>query len=236
MSKMSKRAQLPKIDLSRGEIKKVVRFFENGHIGWDIDGTLSDFSRLVVREFNRRLGTNYFPYQIKHWDALARWARKHGMSEEDALALDYELWTNSDYARGARPIEATRALHYLLHKEGFKQSKITAREPQFKEITAEWFNFWMPWVSPRDIHVRQGPQTGGEEFKISKIRELGITHFFEDYPVLVEKIMEATSCNLVCISPLRHSFAKTKNARLTTIIGRHRLSLRDLYEELVQRL
>jgi len=178
------------------ELLKAAELLRNSKfIGLDADQVLIDSKIPVINSLNRILKTSYRPEVLDDWYVVSRIALKHGLSEEEALRLEHDLWIDPEVLADAPPCRGAIHLTMKLVDMGKELRVVTSRIAELTEVTYSWFAEWMRWIPQGSIKIRQKEDArSGEVFKADTVRELSLPVFVEDtdfHALLIQRLANA---------------------------------------------
>ncbi len=173
---------------------------------FDNDGIFSDTSKIVYKNFSDKYGKIVKPDETSCWAYLTDVARKAGF-DDDVVRHAEDDFYNPDVFKNAQPILYIKpVIQKTLAFYGPERNYIlTARNPEFKDITVSWFKDKFPEVKPENILIREkGSRIDGEKFKIGKLKELALKApwivFVDDALQFVQAAVEADIPNCLIIN------------------------------------
>lgn len=206
-------------------IKNPENFFRLNKPATDNDGVMSDTRTLVTGEFNKIFRTNHRPEDIRHWHAIRDWGIESGLSFEEATKLELFLWFDPVLLYKAQPVAGAVEISRWFYERGIPFPVISSRRDlvvskgaykNIKDSTIAWYEKWMPWVLPDDIHIQYGQEMKGEYYKAFMIKRMGIGVFFEDIPLHAQAILDYTDANIVLVSN-RSLFPTANDNRIASL-------------------
>ncbi len=155
-------------------------------IGIDIDGVVTNTFHGVVERFNQRYGTTLIIEDIVTYNFLE--TVEIGAPEE-RLAFLTEMYSHEEIlVTAATPIEGAADFISRLAAEGHTLEFVTTRDPSLKAKTVDWLRIHGFPASEMNVHLRQGTDEDGIEFKARKAQELSLDLFIEDDKRVAESL------------------------------------------------
>lgn len=217
-------------------LEKREKFFWSP-MSFDADGVLINNKVPVVRQINKILGTDYGTGDIKTYYSADSWFVKHGRCNLNTAHLICKtLWSDPELLRVSYPMPGACEFMLKLYRLGLKPSIITIREPSLKDMTLEWFQKWMPWISKKQIFIQEpNSQVPEKEFKSHIINEMSIHAHFEDSLDQALNILNNTSATVFLV-PFEYNRVSEGNPRLIRIPGNENngLNINKLFSFLLE--
>lgn len=137
----------------------------------DVDDTISETQHVLIREVNRRLGTNF---------TFKEMTRAHREKEIPAWGEGVrEVLSDPDTMLTCQPsCGALEALKSLC-KAGFEAHIVSSRQEPLHDATAAWLKLHGFADHVSHIHPRSGSE-GGTDFKVRIAREQNFVAAFDD--------------------------------------------------------
>lgn len=166
----------------------------------DMDGVIADSRIPAAAEFNRRYGTNHNAQEITSWESVQEWGLELGMTEEEAIHQDKDIWSRSDVLFNSPVMPGALEFLTRLHELGVKPPVITSRLPIHKDMTIHWFRTFITVVSPEQLYIRANEDIEGENFKPPVIEVKSLLLHVDDAPNHGEQILRRTKAGLILLS------------------------------------
>lgn len=173
----------------------------------DIDGVLTDVDVAIINLFNKRFGTNYQLKDVDSWSAIYNWARKEGLPDDEATALQNSYWYETPAIhRNALMVPGAFSLVRQLSKSPLVDLYIrTSRhEKDFGRPTHLWFDENLPFINHQII---------GFDNKVEEVLRINPDIHIEDSAKDAETIIENTRAFVILV-PYPYNYGKFKHERL----------------------
>lgn len=144
----------------------------------DIDGVLGDVSIPIIAHINEKYGQNFVREDWTCWD----WPVNQLvlLAHLDPCTAATWLFSSEHFWQAPPIIEAQQVLEFWANK-GSHISVATSRPPLEREVTLAWLAKYYPFISPRDIHIRE-KHIKGYEHKGQNAELILPDRYFEDDP------------------------------------------------------
>ncbi len=173
----------------------------------DTDGVLTDVDLIIIKLFNKKFGTNYQLKDLIDWNIVYKWAKKEGLSDEKATALQSSYWYETpEIHRNARIMSGAFSLARKLSESPLVDLHIrtSRQEDKFKEPTRLWFNENLPFIDHKIITVGN---------KVDEIIKINPDIHIEDSPKDAETIINNTKAYVIMV-PYAYNYGKFKHERV----------------------
>ncbi len=168
----------------------------------DFDGILCNLRKHVVRLVNLDLETKYTTGDLRSFDQIKKWYIEAGSSEEEALKKENYFWYTPEILLGTPPLPGATKFIEWIEKNKIPFSIVSTRRPEFRGVTEEWINIWMPSIDSENIYIRSNNEMTGEVFKPFIINRLGSDLFLEDTAYQAELVLIYTHADVLLHSNL----------------------------------
>ena len=187
-------------------------FFQEHPPSTDNDDTMSQTKVVITNAYNENYSKKVkrLPTEIIHYNSVFDWLVNDGYPNEDAVYIERSLWFDPDLLYKADPVEGAVEFSYRMHQYGIKMPVISARtdledvKPKVfknvRESTVAWYDKWMPWVSPDDIHIQARNEFQAYIYKSWMINTLGVGIHFEDSTFHTDAILTYTKAKVCLLS------------------------------------
>ena len=204
-------------------------FFLNNRPFRDHDDTMAASRKLIAEHFNKKYDDNRHPLEMRGYRNVFYWLREKGYSEKEALEREASIWWDPDLLYKGEPIKG--AIEFSKKMDDYKIPfpVVSARKDHpgitpiilknMLDSTVAWYEKWMPWVSPDDIHLQKGNEFESYIYKPWILEQLGAGIYFEDSPTFTESILTYTDNIQVCLLSNQVVASHIDNPRLITING-----------------
>ena len=184
----------------------------------DHDGVVANTRKMVAETFNSRYGTNHTLDEIRDWLTIYRWGLEIGMSKEEAMAVDEELWYNPDILFQTEPLPGAKEFLTTVYELGVRIPIVSSRRPNLAKSTYDWYARYIPVVRPDDIYVGLSDIANGEVSKLWMIKALGKKKHIEDSHTQARLILDnSEDIELIFLSDRTVLDLPLYNGRLTRI-------------------
>lgn len=141
---------------------------------YDNDGIFSDTSKEVYKRFSKKYETPVKTTEIESWTHLTQVARNMGFGENDIKHADDDFYNPEVLEKSQSVLYIKPIIQKTVTYYGAKNNYIlTSRNPEFKDVTMDWFKRKFPQIMPENILIRDGKSDiTAEEFKITNLRNL----------------------------------------------------------------
>ncbi len=186
-----------KIDTLNARQKALFGIFadQTAILSFDADGILINSAHAVTHAFNRKYNTSFTTKNITNWYSLVDWSKSLGFGDAESSEIALNIWNDPKVIGDSGPmpgaLETCFSVAHFLGED--RLHVITSRPASLRQITFDWFNYWMPWIPKRNIHIRDSDSVTGENFKVNKISEIKVSVHVEDAAHQAQPILDGTN-------------------------------------------
>ena len=173
---------------------------------YDNDGIFSDTSKEVYKRFSEKHGIPVKTSDINGWTYLTDVARNAGLTEDAINHAEDDFYSPEVLEKSQSILYVKPVIQKTLKHYGPERNFIlTSRNPEFKDVTLNWFERRFPEIKPENILIRSnGDNLGGAEFKIQKLKEIASKApwvvFIDDALKFVQAAIEADIPNCLVVN------------------------------------
>jgi hypothetical protein len=172
-------------------------------ISFDADGVLVGNQQPLVDHVNKVLKTNYRVEDIDDWNCIIKWALAKGWDLRDAKEFEEEVINNPEIGAKSMPALGASEFMHRLYMMGLRPFVLTARRSNAKELTFTWFKRWMPWLTEKQILIREnGSNISDDDYKALMIKQNHIVIHVEDSFSQAKRILSQTKAVVILVPRL----------------------------------
>lgn len=167
----------------------------------DFDQIMVDTETPVKQKFYQDTGVDYRDWKIDRWLALATHAATEGkMAFEEAAKIEEGIWRDRFVLKQVKPIRAVQAYSKMAYLHGVKQSVVTSREPDLRQITLDGINKYFNWIPESDVHIRSDDSINGDIFKGKTVGLVAPDLHLDDSVGSTRTILEHSNASVMLFS------------------------------------
>ncbi|OGD09122.1 hypothetical protein A2397_01490 [Candidatus Amesbacteria bacterium RIFOXYB1_FULL_44_23] len=158
----------------------------------DVDGVLADTAKPVVKEVNRRWGSQLRWQDINSWNWIGEQIEQLTKSKVEGEEAT-QVWFDPDILFLANPVEGAVEAAYDLMEMGYRLWAATSRLPNARESTIEWLRKYFPFLPQNRIYMRYpGVEdvVSSNDIKLAAVGMVGANLYTEDDPRAVDYVVK----------------------------------------------
>jgi hypothetical protein len=172
---------------------------------YDIDGILAYSAKVVFEDFTNKTGIYVHPADIDKFNFLRSVAKNHGLNGSDLASANDGWYDPEILLKAPRYLYIKSVVQRSLSLVGAERNFVlTARNPELKQATLEWFDREFPEIRPDNIIIRDTKTIDAIPFKIEKLNNFSKLApwvvYTEDALQFVEAALAADISNLVVVN------------------------------------